>query len=153
MVRGRELLETALGDFRQIHSPVFVAETQLRLDECQVLEGDFASAIASAQELLGSVRARAGLEQTEVAAQRVLGTAAALARLDAGREEAGASIGALDEAVKQATALEAPYELALSLASRAALTHRTAEADGSETGAWPGAESAPAVTARRDRRS
>ena len=146
VARGRELLEAALGDFRQIHSPVFVAETQLRLAECQVLEGDFASAMSSAQELLGSLRARAGLEQTEVAAQRVLGTAAALARLDGGREQTGASIQALDEAVKQATALEAPYELALTLASRAALADR----DLADTTAEAGSARASADRERAD---
>ena len=77
---GRRLLEEALDDFREIRSPIFIAETQLRLAECQLLEGDFPSAASSAEELLRAVRGRSGLEQTEVAALRVLGTAAALGR-------------------------------------------------------------------------
>jgi class 3 adenylate cyclase/tetratricopeptide (TPR) repeat protein len=119
---GRRLLAEALEEFRTIRSPVFIAETQLRLAESEVLEGDFRSAIASLQELLLSIRGRSGLEQTEVATLRLLGTATALADVLEGR---GSTVhtagGPLEVAVHRSTSLEAPYELALALASRAAL--------------------------------
>ena len=41
LVVGRQLLEEALAQFKEINSPIFVAETELRLVECGVLEGEF----------------------------------------------------------------------------------------------------------------
>ena len=48
-------------------------------------------------------------------------------------DEADASIRALDEAIERATALEAPYELALSLANRVALAALAAVTAGADT--------------------
>ena len=48
-------------------------------------------------------------------------------------DEADASIWALDEAIERATALEAPYELALSLANRVALAALAAVTAGADT--------------------
>ena len=64
----------------------------------------------------------------------MLGTAAGLGHI-AGEngDEADASIRALDEAIERATALEAPYELALSLANRVALAALAAVAAGGDT--------------------
>jgi class 3 adenylate cyclase/tetratricopeptide (TPR) repeat protein len=122
---GRQLLDRALADFQGIRSPVFVAETQLRIVECQVLEGDFRGAMTSALALLRGVRGRSGLEQTEVAALRLLGTATALAALVEGQAPGpGGSSASLDEAVERSATLTAPYELALALATRAALRQR-----------------------------
>jgi tetratricopeptide (TPR) repeat protein len=119
---GRRLLDDALVDFREIHAPVFVAETQLRQLECQVLDGDFPAAATAARQLLRSVRGRSGLEQTEVAALRLLGTATSLAGRG-GRTKGvpGGAGAALGEAVERATSLQARYELALALATRAEL--------------------------------
>ena len=123
--RGRELLEEALGEFREIRSPVFVAETQVRLNECQVLEGDFEAALATSRELLAGFRGRPGLEQVEQMTLRFLGAAAGLAVLVGGSGASGAKPGesgqALDNAIERANALEAPHELALALATRSAL--------------------------------
>jgi class 3 adenylate cyclase/tetratricopeptide (TPR) repeat protein len=122
IARGRALLEEALGDFREIRSPIFVSETEVRLDECLVLEGDFPRAIDYSSELLAGLRGRPGLDQLELTALRLLGTARALADIAArpGEEPAEWSV-ALDEAVAWATALEARYELALALAVRSEL--------------------------------
>ena len=120
VARGRQLLEAALADFEEIHSPAFIAETQLRLAECQVFEGDSLSAERSLEKLLRFVRGRQGLELTEVAALRLLGTARALTELAADRrEDFGAATSLLDEAIARSTALDSPYELALALAGRA----------------------------------
>jgi len=133
MARGRQLLDEALEDFREIRSPVFSAETRVRLAECHVLEGDFAAATASSQELLRSIQGRPGLEQVELMTLRLLGTASSLATLVEGQPTRPAeSSRALDQAVERATAMEAPYELALCLASRAALGRLTERAEGVE---------------------
>jgi len=130
VARGRELLEEALGDFREIRSPVFIAETEVRLNECQVLEGNFTAAMASSHELLAVFQEGSGLEQVELTALRLLGVASGFASLAKG---AGGPLGessqALDEAIQRATALEAPYELALCLATRAALDLATERGD------------------------
>ena len=124
VARGRELLEEALGDFREIRSPTFIAETEVRLNECQVLEGDFAAATARSRELLAAFEGRPGLEQVELTSLRLLGTACGFARL--GGEPGDPK--ALDQAVERATALEAPYELALALATRSLLDVPTTSA-------------------------
>ena len=120
--RGRELLEEALADFRAIRSPTFVAETEVRLNECQVLEGDFKAAVATSRELLAGFGGRPGLDQVELTTLRLLGTASGFAVL-AG-EPAGhldESSNALDQAVERATALETLYELALALSARSVI--------------------------------
>jgi tetratricopeptide (TPR) repeat protein len=117
---GRRLLKAALDDFQAIRSMFFSAEAEVRLAECHLLEGDFSAAIAACDELLGRLRAHVGLEQSEVATLRVLGTARALAALT--DPAAGGTVttpSALEEAIERATALEAPYELALCLATTA----------------------------------
>ena len=83
MARGRELPEKALGEFREIRSPMFIAETQVRLNESQVLEGDFATAFATSRELVASFRGRPGLEQVELTTLRLLGTASGFSVLAA----------------------------------------------------------------------
>jgi len=127
---GRQLLELALGQFRQIRSPVFVAETQLRLAECHVLEGEFLTAVASLREQLANIQGRSGLEQTEVAALRLLGTATALSNVVGGRVgddgDDGTAKKLLADAIDRSSSLEAPYELALALATRAALERLSA---------------------------
>ena len=131
VARGRRLLEDALADLREIRSPVFAAETRARLAECHMLEGDFAAAAASSGELLGDIQGKPGYEHVELTTLRVLGTASAFVELalrpDDGR---GAPSRPLDDAVERATALKAPYDLALCLATRAALDLAT-EQDGS----------------------
>jgi class 3 adenylate cyclase/tetratricopeptide (TPR) repeat protein len=130
---GRRLLVEALEEFRTIRSPVFIAETQLRLAESEVLEGDFPSAVASLQELLLRIRGRSGLEQTEVATLRLLGTATGLLDLLEGRGSAATAAGGpLEVAVNRSTSLEAPYELALALATRAALAEIAGVGEGRE---------------------
>src|SRR5208283_2728326 len=122
VARGRELLEEALGGFREIRSPLFIAETQVRLNECQVLEGDFTAAIATSRELLAGFRGRPGLERVEQTTLRFLGAAASFAVLAGGSDrQVGESSHVLDEAIERATALEVPYELALALATRSEL--------------------------------
>jgi tetratricopeptide (TPR) repeat protein len=122
VARGRELLEEALGDFREIRSPVFISETEVRLNECQVLEGNFTAAIALSHELLAVFRGGSGLEQVELTTLRLLGVASGFASLAKGAGgPLGGSSQALDEAIQRATALEAPYELALALSARAVL--------------------------------
>jgi tetratricopeptide (TPR) repeat protein len=117
---GRRLLKDAHDDFQAIRSMSFSAEAEVRLAECHLLEGDFPAATAACDELLGRLHARAGLEQSEVAALRVLGTARALAALtDPPAGGAVTAPSALEEAIERATALDAPYELALCLATAA----------------------------------
>jgi hypothetical protein len=116
------LLEDALADLREIRSPVFAAETRARLAECHMLEGDFAAAVASSGELLGDIQGKPGYEHVELTTLRVLGTASAFAELVLGPDEGpGAPSRPLDDAIERATALKAPYDLALCLATRAAL--------------------------------
>jgi len=127
VARGRHLLEDALVDLREIRSPVFAAETRARLAECDLLEGDFAAAIASAGELLGDIQGKPGYEHMELTALRVLGTAAAFAELSLGSARDGSSGDPgtpslpLEHAIERATALQSPYELAICLATRAAV--------------------------------
>ncbi|MGO8877301.1 MAG: adenylate/guanylate cyclase domain-containing protein [Acidimicrobiales bacterium] len=126
---GRRLLVAALEDFRAIRSVFFAAEAEVRLAECHLLEGDFAAAIASCHELLGRLRSRPGLEQAEVTTLRVLGTSSALAELTAVRGSSRPA-DALDEVIARAIALEARYELALCLSTRAVLHRLTEQRDG-----------------------
>jgi hypothetical protein len=122
-------LSEALAAFKEINSPIFVAETELRLVECGVLQGDFSAAAAAATRLLEATRGRAGFEQVEVAALRLLSTARLL---DGGSETAGpgsADVPAsqppalmLDLAIERCAAMEATYELAVGLATRAAIS-------------------------------
>ena len=117
---GRRLLKAALDEFQGMRSMLFAAEAEVRLAECQLLDGDFANAVAACDDLLGRLRAHAGLEQSEVAALRVLGTAKALAALsDPATGGAVTAPAALEEAIERAAALDAPYELALCLATTA----------------------------------
>ncbi len=128
---GRRLLDNALTDFEEIHAPVFIAETRLRQVECQVLGGDFPAAAAAARQLLRRVRGRSGLEQTEVAGLRLLGTADVLTEPGSrGERIDGEATAALEEAVVRATSLQARYELAMALASRAELVRLTAARSG-----------------------
>ncbi len=127
---ARALLGEALATFRRLHSAVFVAETELRLAECDVLSGDFAAGIDSLARLLPAVRGHAGLEHTEVAAVRLHGTASALAALVAAPHRPSPSWREpLDWAAARAAAIDDPYELALALASRGALRQLAAGAD------------------------
>ncbi|MFZ0664713.1 MAG: AAA family ATPase, partial [Acidimicrobiales bacterium] len=121
VARGRALLEEALGDFRKINSPIFVAETALRLVECRLLEGDFRSAITTAAELLEDVRGKPGFELIEVPALRLLGTASVLEDLADGRDSKASSVEPLDQAIQRSEELKSDYELAVGLAARSAL--------------------------------
>ena len=117
---GRRLLKAALDEFQDIRSRLFSAEAEVRLAECHLLAGDFSNAVATCDDLLGRLRAHAGLEQSEVAALRVLGTAKTLAALaDPATGGGDPAPAALDEAIERAAALDAPYELALCLAATA----------------------------------
>ncbi|MGC9961347.1 MAG: adenylate/guanylate cyclase domain-containing protein [Acidimicrobiales bacterium] len=128
---GRQLLATALDDFQSIRSVFFAAEAQVRLAECQLLEGEFSAAAVSCEALLGRLRGRAGLEPSEVSTLRILGTARTLAGVTgAALEESASSARALDEAIERATALGAQYELALCLATAAAV--RAAQSSGEQ---------------------
>jgi class 3 adenylate cyclase/tetratricopeptide (TPR) repeat protein len=120
--RGRGFLEDALSNFREIRSAVFVAETQVRLNECQVLEGDFAAAVANSRGLLAGFKGRSGLEQVELTTLRLLGTASGFAALiGQWQGRADESSQALDEVIERANALESPYELALALTTRSTI--------------------------------
>jgi tetratricopeptide (TPR) repeat protein len=152
VARGRELLEEALGEFREMRSPIFVAETKFRLDECLVPEGDFTRAVALSSELIAGLRGRPGLEQVELTALRLLGTAGGLAALtDRNEAESGEWSFALDEAVERATALESPYELALALRAGACPRRRSASCHGRVLTRLGGARSAPRPVANAER--
>jgi predicted ATPase/class 3 adenylate cyclase len=129
---GRRLLDEALAALLGIRSPVFAAETRARLLECYVLEGDFTAAIALSTELLSDTQGKPGYEHIELTILRVLGTATALAELTRGPAGGqGAQSRPLDHcrplehAIERATAMRAPYELALCLATRALLNLAT----------------------------
>jgi hypothetical protein len=78
--------------------------------------------MARARDLLMGFRGRAGFEQVELTTLRLLGTARVLAEFaDGSGAESSEWSQELDEAVARATALEAPYELALSLTVRSEL--------------------------------
>jgi len=132
---GHHLLGEALADFQNIHSPIFTNETELRLAECHLLGGDLAAAAQAAVDLLQAVRGRSALEQTEVGALRVLGTAGGLAEC-AGLAVPSGGYGTpgqvLDEAERHALALEAPYELALVLGTRGVLARLAGADDGTD---------------------
>ena len=132
---GHHLLREALADFQNIHSPIFTNETELRLAECNLLGGDLASAAHAAVELLQTVRGRSALEQTEVGALRVLGTAGWLAEFAGLAVPSGSYDGpgqVLDEAEHRALALEAPYELALVLGTRSVLSRLAGTDEGTD---------------------
>ena len=150
--RGRRLLEEALAEFREIRSHVMCVETEVRLAETTLLEGNFSAAVTMSRELLETLSGRAGVEQVEVSTLRVLATASALIqacrnlgstdRRDTG-EPGGECAAALpgeyaavlpgapadapasnearlfEQAIGNATAIGASYELALCLYARA----------------------------------
>ncbi len=119
---GRRLLEGALAELVEIRSPVFAAETRARLVECCLLEGDFAGAVSSSEDLLRDVQGKPGYEHMELTALRVLGTAVAFAELVAGSPSGPAAPSQpLEHAIERASALNSSYELALCLATKAAL--------------------------------
>ncbi|HXY44679.1 MAG TPA: hypothetical protein VEH29_10865, partial [Acidimicrobiales bacterium] len=127
---GRQLLVAAFDEFQAIRSVFFSAEAEVRLAECRLLAGDFLAAVAACEELLGRLRGRPGLEQSEVSTLRVLGTARALAGLtDFAPGEQAPPATALEEAIARATALEALYELALCLATKATIEGLRADGD------------------------
>ncbi len=133
--RGRELLEEALNDFRGIRSPIFIAETEVRLAECLVLEGQFAEAVARSRDLLAGFRGRPGLEQVELTTLRLLGTASGFAELtDTLSGGPSLWVESLGEAIARAVDLDAPYELALALAARSAIGVRFARAKSPSSG-------------------
>jgi tetratricopeptide (TPR) repeat protein len=133
---GRRLLGEALDEFTAIRSLGAVAETRLRLRECDVLAGAFAPAAQSLRQLLDEVRGKPGYEQIETSALRLLAAAEALAGRagpagaggfggggpGAGGFGGGGPAELLDAAAEKATALDNPYELALSLATRSVLS-------------------------------
>jgi class 3 adenylate cyclase/tetratricopeptide (TPR) repeat protein len=126
--RGRELIEQALGIFREINSQIYVAETQLRLASCSLLDGDLDTAVTEAHLLLHAVRGKPGLEQVEVSALRVLATAGALAEnKDGSGSPDSQAMELLDEAIERAISMEAVYEAAIGLATRAALTSHSGD--------------------------
>jgi tetratricopeptide (TPR) repeat protein len=115
---ARRLLAEALEEFTAIKSSGSAAETRLRLRECDVLAGEFAAAAQSLDVLLDQVRGKPGYEQIEMSALRLLAVAGALA----GGPAVGGPAGYLEAAVEKARALDNPYELALSLATRSVLS-------------------------------
>ncbi len=123
---GRGLLQEALADFRDIQAQVFIAETEVRLDECLVLDGDFTAAVDCSRSLLAIFQGRPGFEQVELTALRLLGTAGGLAGVAGGAgEEQAEWAEALDVAIQRAREREARYELALALAVRSELGRMT----------------------------
>ena len=120
--RGRDQMERALAIFKEMNSPVFIAETELRLAECSLLAGNFAASAVEADTLLRDVRGRQGFELVEALALRTMATASALHAIADGTQATRAGwIGLLDDAIDRLAAMEATYELAVGLASRAVL--------------------------------
>ena len=126
---GQALLEQALAQFKEINSPIFVAETELRLVECDVLAGNFARADGAANRLLDSIQGRAGFEQVEVSALRLLSTSRLLGSGPRDPDQGSAKWheprtpeAMLDDAIDRSAAMEATYELAVGLATRAAFS-------------------------------
>ena len=107
MVRGRELLGVSPfsipRDRLQVH-----AQTEVRLAECELLEGDFEAAFVHSTSC--SARPSARLGQAEVTAMRLEGTAYALAQLASlPGGGTGVAVEPLDTAVESAEALDVPY--------------------------------------------
>ena len=119
----------------RIRSPIFIAETEVRLAECLVLEGQFAEAVARSRDLLAGFRGRPGLEQVELTTLRLLGTASGFAELtDTLSGGPSLWVESLGEAIARAVDLDAPYELALALAARSAIGVRFARAKSPSSG-------------------
>ena len=116
---GTELLEAALEEFTAIKSVGSATETRLRLRECEVMAGEFASAAGSLRDLLDEVRGKPGYEQIEMSALRLVAVAETLGARPESRGVVSAR--SLDAAVEKAAALDNPYELALALATRSVL--------------------------------
>ena len=123
VARGRELLEEALGRLprdpladlrrRNAGSPRRVPGARRRL------HGGHCLVPRAAGRASGD---GPGLEQVELTTLRLLGTPpASPASPEGPGGRSAASSQALDEAIERATALEAPYELALALAARSVL--------------------------------
>jgi len=116
---GRARIEESLTMFREINSPIAVAETEARIAECLVLEGDFAKAKLDCTTLLQSVNGKPGFEQVQVSALRLLATAFLFGDPSAAsKEDVCDARASLDEAIARAESLEATYELAIALATR-----------------------------------
>jgi class 3 adenylate cyclase/tetratricopeptide (TPR) repeat protein len=134
---GHRLLEEALAEFKEINSPIFIAETELRLAECGVLQGGFSSAAAASTRLLESTRGRAGFELIEVAAYRLL-ACSRLLNLDSATVVPTTNCGSaaqdsrqmLDLSIERCAAMGATYDLAVGLATRAALARTTRGGNG-----------------------
>jgi len=122
---GRQLLARALAAFREINSPAFIAETELRLVECDVLEGNFEAAIAGATRLIQVVKDVPGYELVYVTALRFSAAAELLeARSPVagdGQRDREGPMRVLDDAITRSSEMEALYELALGLDIRVAL--------------------------------
>ena len=136
--QGRALLQSALEEFHRLHSP-YAIMTEARLAESEVLGGDFGAAVVA----LRRIRRNLGADDASVilTTLRLEATACALAAL-AGEDDLGADWETtLATAMQQARALDESFELALALATRAAVSMRLAERGRG------GAGSAAAVTA------
>lgn len=109
---GRGWFEEALAQFREIKAESFIQETQGRMVELRLAEGDAAGALSFADGLLAKGRddemATLGMQL-----QRLRG----LALLRLGMTEEAAQ--AIDESVTQARTMSNSYELALSLEANA----------------------------------
>jgi hypothetical protein len=109
--------------FGEINSPIAVAETEARVAECLVLEGDFERAKVDCAKLLQSVNGKPGFEQVQIAALRLLATAYLFGTpSEASEEDLDDARVSLDEAIERGESLEATYELAIALATRSAVS-------------------------------
>jgi tetratricopeptide (TPR) repeat protein len=123
---GRSLLLEALAGFHEIKAGSFVLETNARLAECAVLAGDWASALAEADDTLRSARETGAGPGLRALLHRARGYAAGQSGdLDTAEE-------AIDESVRIARDADALYELAQSLDGRARLRARRGTDGGSD---------------------
>ena len=110
--RGRfdeaaQLFEDALGEFRAIGSHVEALETGARLAECQLLAGDTARALATADDALAQARSLGGVSAQLPLLLRIRG--AALWRDGRGDE----AVVALEQSMEAARSRRAEHEVAL----------------------------------------
>jgi hypothetical protein len=95
---------------------MFVTETEARLAELEALRGRGAEAILRAQAPLTEAREAGGLAPVEALLHRVIG----MGHVQLGERDAAAA--AFGHSLEIARGADAPYEIALTLVERAALT-------------------------------
>jgi class 3 adenylate cyclase/tetratricopeptide (TPR) repeat protein len=120
---GAGRLEEALAGFREIKAESFVLETEGRLAECRLLEGDHHAALEQAERTLERTKGVGGTSVLQALLLRVRGYALAQAG------ELSRAYQALEESLAAGRAAGAPYEVALTLEGMGTVGERIGRRD------------------------